>query len=99
MKRVPTFNAGPARPRFGDPKRDKQRQADKNFYSSARWVKYRRWYLSEHPLCVDCQARGITQAAEHVHHIKPRKPFPELAFEETNCKALCVPCHNAQEER
>ena len=75
------------------------RQEDKNFYSSTRWVKFRRWFLSEHPLCQRCEAAGRVTLAVHVHHIKPRKDRPDLAFDEANCEALCQPCHNAEEIR
>ena len=75
------------------------RQADKNFYSSTRWLKFRRWYLASHPLCVKCEAKRLTVLAEHVHHVQTRKSHPELAFDEDNCQALCQPCHNAEEVR
>jgi 5-methylcytosine-specific restriction endonuclease McrA len=75
------------------------RQADKNFYSSARWRRLRAAYLAEHPLCEDCLTKGRTTAAAHVHHREPRKLRPDLAFEWDNLKATCQPCHNAMEER
>lgn len=78
---------------------DRARQADKNFYSSTRWRKFRAWVLAERPLCEDCLAASRVVTAEHVHHIQPRTTHPELAFEACNVRALCQPCHNAQEIR
>ena|ERR1039458_7136965 len=75
------------------------RQVDKNFYVSTRWRKFRAWFLRLNPLCMKCQAKGRTTIAEHVHHVKPRKDHPELAFDETNCEGLCQPCHSAEEVR
>ena len=40
--------------------------------------------------CQECGARGVEL---HPHHIKPFAQFPELRFEVSNLKTLCVPCH------
>lgn len=78
---------------------DRHRQADKNFYSSTRWVKFRASFLAKNPLCVDCTAEGRVTLADHVHHIVPRKQRPDLAFDEGNCESCCQPHHNAKEIR
>jgi 5-methylcytosine-specific restriction protein A len=79
--------------------RAERRQADKNFYSSTRWRRFRDWFLARHPLCAKCDEAGRTTLAAHVHHVKPRRERPDLAFVESNCEALCIPCHNAEEIR
>lgn len=79
--------------------RARPRQDDKNFYSSTRWLNFRKRYLTRNPLCVDCLKKGRETLANHVHHVKPRKPHPDLAFAESNLEALCQPCHNAKETR
>jgi len=45
--------------------------------------------------CLWCKARsGIgTKLVIHADHIKPFALFPELRFETSNGRTLCVPCH------
>ncbi len=66
-----------------------QRDKDGQFYSGDRWPRFRKWYLSSHPTCVECGRGGKV-----VDHIKPRRDFPDLAYDEGNCQTLCVSCHN-----
>lgn len=40
--------------------------------------------------CVLCSKKGVKI---HADHIKPFAYFPELRFELTNGRTLCVPCH------
>jgi 5-methylcytosine-specific restriction protein A len=75
------------------------RQADKNFYSSARWREARAMKLRDTPLCGDCLKAGRLVPAKHVHHTQPRHKRPDLAFDQANLEALCQPCHNARPER
>lgn len=75
------------------------RMEDNRFYCSTRWRVLRRDFLIAHPLCADCERKGRTTLAQHVHHEKPRKLHPELAFDWSNLEALCLACHNAREER
>jgi len=46
--------------------------------------------LQRFPFCVMCGDDNY----RHVHHIKTRREFPELAFEETNLITLCRSCHS-----
>lgn len=43
--------------------------------------------------CVMCGKRGVHL---HVDHIKPFAYFPELRFELSNGRALCIPCHKGK---
>lgn len=72
-----------------------ERRADVKFYQSPRWRAVRALVLAEEPLCRKCG----TAVSKHVHHKRPRKQFPELAFERSNLEALCQPCHNAEDVR
>jgi len=73
-----------------------QKRADR-FYKSTRWLKFRTWILGRNPLCADPYLYhaqdGITVPATEVHHLMPRKQYPDLAFRESNAQALCRSCH------
>lgn len=71
---------------------DRERGADRQFYSTPRWRKFRRWFLARHPWCV--LHDGPAPLATVVDHIIPRAERPDLAYVESNCRGLCVSCHN-----
>ena len=57
------------------------------------WRKLRALYLSEHPLCVECQRNGDVRAAAEVDHIRPiTKGGGRLDWD--NLQALCKSCHS-----
>lgn len=68
-------------------------QEDQEFYNSSAWKKFRKWFLSYNPTCEWCRARGKIKPATQVDHRKPRHTYPELAFDEDNCRAGCASCH------
>ena len=50
--------------------------------------------LAAHPLCVHCEANGITRQAVEVDHIKPlHLGGPD---HESNLQGLCIECHEAK---
>jgi 5-methylcytosine-specific restriction protein A len=61
------------------------------------WRRVRLWHLSQHPLCADCEGRGLTTAATEVDHV--------LALERggthdaDNLMSLCKPCHSRKTVR
>jgi 5-methylcytosine-specific restriction protein A len=61
----------------------------------ARWQKARLSFLADHPLCVECEKRGLTVAATVVDHITPHKGDQELFWSVENWRALCERCHNS----
>ena len=63
------------------------------------WQQCRSRYLDDHPCCEDCQEKGVTRPAEHVHHITPISEARALRLEPSNLAALCVPCHEARHGR
>lgn len=73
-----------------------QRREDKAFYCSKQWRAFREYILRKRPVCEcdQCKKDGRIMEAKHVHHVKPRKAHPELAFEEGNVLALSHPCHS-----
>lgn len=69
--------------------------------SSYRWRMLRLHYLTKHPLCEECEKRGITRQASEVHHVIPIESvvdiakMRQLAYDWNNLKALCHECHKA----
>ncbi len=64
-----------------------------------RWDRARRHWLSEHPLCVECERMGRLTTATVVDHITPHKGDMEIFWSRSNWSALCVPCHNGKSAR
>lgn len=60
---------------------------------TARWQKFRRWFLGNHPLCYECGMPGMAHDLE-VHHLIPRHERPDLMYDAGNCQALCKSCHS-----
>lgn len=61
-----------------------------------RWDMARKHFLSQHPLCAGCHARGRTVAATVVDHIKPHRGDRALFWDTSNWQPLCVKCHGAK---
>lgn len=57
-------------------------------------LKYKEWRMEilkrDDFTCQDCGVRG---GKLHADHIKPFAYFPELRFELSNGRTLCIPCH------
>ncbi len=67
----------------------------RRFYCSEHWRRFRAMIVRQRPVCEECGA----EPSSHVHHVKPRRSHPELAFDESNMKAVCAGCHNRIEVR
>jgi 5-methylcytosine-specific restriction protein A len=61
---------------------------------TARWARYRKAYLSLHPLCAVCERDGKLVAATVVDHIQPHKGDYSLMWDASNHQGLCVYHHN-----
>ena len=68
-------------------------------YSSARWRRLRRIFLTEHPLCVMCEADGYVCSATVVDHIRTHKNDPTLFWDLKNLQALCKSHHDSTKQR
>ena len=66
--------------------------------NSRSWRRFRAWFLSQNPLCSDCQARGYVTGATDVHHRIALRDGGAL-YEVANCLALCHPCHSRRTGR
>lgn len=75
------------------------------FYWTGAWKRARQAALDrDHGLCVWCRRAGRYRIDRHgrrwpvkadmVHHIKPKKDYPELALELDNLVSLCDGCHD-----
>jgi len=74
---------------FNQVEQERRGTASERGYGS-RWARYRRMYLAEHPICVQCR-RGATD----VDHIKAiRGPYDPLFWVQENHQALCHSCHS-----
>lgn len=62
-----------------------------------QWQKRSRFYLAEHPLCVDCEKEGRTTAATEVDHIIPRCAGGNDTRE--NLAGLCKSHHSQKTRR
>ncbi len=71
---------------------------ERTFYQSEAWRDVRAAFLREHPLCRQCQAKGLLVAARVVDHVRPIKEGG-TRFDAANLQSLCVPCHNAKTAR
>ena len=98
MQRIPTYKRPSTIPTRAAPT-PVDRKADIRFYVSERWKRLaamvRRRALG---LCERCHEPPTRKSLE-VHHKKPRKTHPELAYDIENLEALCTKCHNAEKER
>lgn len=68
-----------------------KRTADKKIRQSA---KYKAWrtlvFERDNYTCQFCSSRSVFL---HADHIKPFALYPDLRFEVSNGRTLCVPCH------
>lgn len=66
----------------------------------ARWYReFRDPYISEHPLCEQCEREGRTTAATDVDHITPHEGNEALLYCWTNLQSLCGLCHRRKTAR
>ena len=67
---MPTINKPQKKP-YRRKTKEQYNRSSAVYYNNVRWKKLRNWYISQHPLCIDCLAEGRTTAAEHIHHCIP----------------------------
>ncbi|EOE6423511.1 HNH endonuclease [Enterococcus hirae] len=71
-----------------------------SFYKSKRWIKKKNAILRRYQYeCQESKRYGIRVKAEMVHHIYPRKEYPELAFVNWNLLPLTHKKHNTFHDR
>lgn len=76
------------------------RSIDNKFYHSKAWTDCRKTYISQHPLCERCQAKGLIVPAHIVHHkihlTQENINDPSISLNHANLESLCFECHNAE---
>lgn len=75
----------------------RERSADP--YHTARWTKLSRAFRAEHPLCAECNRRGIIRPATCVDHIIPWPICADRFFDRTNLQALCDECNHEKGQK
>jgi 5-methylcytosine-specific restriction protein A len=73
---------------------DVQRGSSTEQGYGSKWREARLAHLSEHPLCVRCDAEGFVTAATVVDHIQPHKGDRNLFWSRSNWQSLCETHHN-----
>lgn len=76
------------------------RSIDNKFYHSKQWADCRNAYISQHPLCERCEAKGLIVPAEIVHHkihlTEDNYRDPSIALNFDNLESVCRDCHNKE---
>ena len=76
---------------------DKREPANRRGYDS-RWYRLRNWYITKHPVCVECLKVGIVRPTEEVDHIVPIADGGPV-YDVDNLQALCRQCHGRKTSR
>jgi 5-methylcytosine-specific restriction protein A len=62
------------------------------------WIELRNAYITEHPLCERCEAKGHITPAEQVHHKQAFDGIDDpLRLDWNNLESVCLTCHRARE--
>lgn len=75
------------------------RPAVDRLWRGARGRRFRVRFLARHPVCANAipkKPEWCDGVANEVHHVKSQRTHPELAFELSNCVALCKACHSRE---
>ena len=68
-----------------------------SFYVCSEWLHLRKKILKENKYqCRLCKQNGKYTRANHVHHVKYLREYPELALDENNLMPVCKDCHETK---
>jgi hypothetical protein len=100
MPTKPTIHESPGAARARQQAQRQQEQArnqqvHRSFYWSARYRRFRRWLLSERPVCEDCQRA----ASVDIHHTRGLAQHPEDLCDQEQTLCLCHSCHSQRTAR
>ncbi|WP_223639237.1 HNH endonuclease signature motif containing protein [Rhodobacter sp. TJ_12] len=68
-------------------------------YSDPRWKRASAAFLKAHPLCADCGALGVVEAATEVDHIERHMGDARKFWDKGNWQPLCKRCHSRKTAR
>ncbi len=68
-----------------------ERERSDELYHTRRWTKLSKVFRTEHPLCAECERKGIITPSEVTDHIIPVGLCD--FWEQTNWQALCRKCN------
>ena len=74
------------------------------FYNSKQWQTLRKLYITEHPLCENCEKHGLIKEANHVHHklifgnLQSYDDKWNALLNYDNLMSLCTKCHKKMHE-
>jgi len=68
----------------------------RSMYKTARWIRFRAWFLRLNPFCQRVQSDGqpCRNVATEVHHRRGLREHPEDLCSAEQCVALCRACHH-----
>jgi 5-methylcytosine-specific restriction enzyme A len=69
-----------------------EKRGNEEFYQGKLWKATRRSYIAAHPLCEECQRKGVTTEGKVVDHVVPIKQGGDL-YKIQNLQTLCDRCH------
>ena len=75
-----------------------QTQEDNKFYHTTQWRKLRASFITAHPICVECESKGLVVQATVVDHITSIR-FGGSPTNEENLQSLCTSCHNSKSSK
>ena len=68
---------------------NKQRSSPTARGYNYKWIKYRKEYLKEHPICIKCGSQATV-----IDHIIPHRGDQHLFWKHSNHQPLCKRCHD-----
>jgi 5-methylcytosine-specific restriction protein A len=64
------------------------------FHTTAVWRKLRLMKLARDPICELHAMKGVTVAAQEIHHLLPIEDYPDEGTNIMYLQSLCRECHN-----
>lgn len=76
------------------------RERSDNLYHTSRWTRLSKEWRRSHPLCAECQRKGIIKAADVADHIIPWPVCGNDGFyDRNNLQSLCEACNHEKGQR
>lgn len=91
----PRIGTAPGRLKVTKPdswRNDKQTSGERGY--TYKWQQARKGWLAKYPLCVFCEAKGLTVLASVVDHKVPHRGDMELFWDTGNWQAMAKQCHD-----